>query len=127
MIVERQQVKVKPPTVAEILVTEADYKHECEFCGRRCKTKRGLNIHKASCSKWHGLSEEEFEIKRINAAFGTPKDRWFRVEWTGHPGKDSWEPERSLTRQGCEASIKAFWDSSDSCPSADFIADPDDV
>ena len=51
-----------------------------------------------------------YEIKRINAVFGTPKDRWFRVEWLGHPDKDNWEPERSLVRQGCEESIKVFWD-----------------
>ena len=36
------------------------------------KTKRGLKIHIASCSSAHGLTEEEFEIKTINAAFGTP-------------------------------------------------------
>ena len=126
MIVERQD-QLKPPTVAEILETEAGYKHECEFCDRCFKTKRGLNIHKANCSKQHGLSDEEFEIKKINAAFGTPKDRWFRVEWVGHSGKDNWDSERSLIRQGCEASIKTFWDNSNSNPSEEFIADPDDV
>ena len=126
MIVERQE-KLKPPTVAEILAPEAHYKHVCEFCGRGFKTRRGLNIHKAACDKQHALTDEVFEIKRINAVFGTPKDRWYRVEWVGHPGKDSWEPERSLTRQGCEASIKSFWDNSDNSPCEEFIADPDDV
>ena len=126
MIVERQE-KVKPPSVQAIMETEAGYRHECEFCGRRCKTARGLKIHQTSCDKWHGLTDEEYIIKRINAVFGTPKDRWFRVEWLGHEGKDSWEPERSLMRQGCEESIKTFWESCDLNPSEEFIADPDDI
>ena len=126
MIVERQE-KLKPPPVEAIMATEAKYSHECEFCGRRCKTKRGLNIHKAACSKQHGLTDEVFTIERINATFGTPNDRWYRVEWLGYPGQDSWEPERSLVRQGCEESIKAFWDCFDRNPSEDFIADPDGV
>ena len=111
----------------EIKSTEAAYKNECEFCGRRFKTLLGLRIHTASCDKQHGLTDEEFEIKKINATFGTPSDRWFRVEWCGHKGKDSWEPERSLVRQGCEEAIKTFWDSCNLNPSADFIPDPDNV
>ena len=59
--------------------------------------------------------------------FGTPKDRWYRVEWVDHPGEDSWEPERSLTRQGCEASIKTFWDGSNHSPCDEFIPDPNDI
>ena len=126
MVVERQAT-IKPPSTAAILKTEAGYKHECEFCGRRCKTLRGLKIHKAACDKQHGLTDEAYVIERINAVFGTPQDRWFRVQWQDHPGKDSWEPERSLTRQGCEQSIKAFWNSCSLNPSEEFIADPDDV
>ena len=38
MIVERQ-AKIKPPTTAAILETEAEYKNECEYCGRRFKIK----------------------------------------------------------------------------------------
>ena len=38
MIVARQS-KLRCPTVTEIQATEAEYKHECEFCGRRFKTK----------------------------------------------------------------------------------------
>ena len=49
------------------------------------------------------------------------------MEWVGHPGEDTWEPERSLINQNCEASIKAFWKNSDLDPTAEFIADPDDV
>ena len=59
MIVQKQ-AKLNLPTVEEIMVTEATYKYECEFCGRRCKTMRGLRIHKASCSKQHGLTDEEY-------------------------------------------------------------------
>ena len=123
----QRQVKIKPPTAEQIKATEASYKHECEFCGRRFKTLRGMRIHRASCQKWHGLSEKEYELKKINAVFGTPKDRWFRVEWQDHPGKDSWEPERSLQRQGCGAAIIQYWEESRLNPSTDFFADPDGV
>ena len=40
-------------------------------------TKRGRNIHRATCDKWHGLTDEEYryEIKCINAMFVTTADR----------------------------------------------------
>ena len=86
MIVERQD-PIQRPSEEQIKVTETDYKHECEFCGRHFKISRGCRIHKVSCQKWHGLIEEEFEVEQINEVFGTPKDRWFHVQWSGHaPG-----------------------------------------
>ena len=126
MIVERQQ-KISPPSIQCIKATEAEYKHVCKFCGRRCKTNRGLKIHMASCDKWHGLTDEEFEIDEINAVFGTPSDRWYRVSWSQHPGEDSWEPENSLVDQGCQEAIKDFWLSSEHSPNKEFIADPDGI
>ena len=81
------------------------------------------------CSLTPGCSSTGHWIQliKINAVFGTPKDRWFRVEWLGHPGKDSWEPERSLTRQGCEESIKTFWSNTNTNPSEEFVPDPDEI
>ena len=64
----------------------------------------------ARCSCAHSLSEKEFDLEKINSVFGTPQHRWYRVEWSDHPGKDTWEPERSLVDQGCSESIKDFWD-----------------
>ena len=122
-----RQEKQAPPQVDDIKQTEAGYKNECSFCGRKFKTNRGLNIHTASCKSQHGLTEEAFTIAGINAVFGTPQHRWFRVEWKGHQGQDSWEPERSLVSQGCEESIKEFWNNSAYPPSEDFIPDPDDI
>ena len=101
MHVERPKA-LQLPSIESIKKVEATYKHECKFCGRRCKTSRGLKIHTAACNKWHGLSEETYTINRIDAVFGRPQDRWFRVEWENHPDQDSWEPERSLISQGCE-------------------------
>ena len=74
-----------------------------------------------------GASDSTILIKCINAVFGTPQHRWFRVEWEDHPGEDSWEPGRSLERQGCKGVIKDFWRGSKLCPSTEFIPDPDDV
>ena len=60
--------------------------------------------------------------------FGTPENRWYRVSWTGYAASaDSWEPERSLVRQGCQNCIKEYWNNCDVNPSTDFIPDPDDV
>ena len=122
-----EQEKVAVSTVDEIKKTEAGYKHQCIFCPRRCKTARGLKIHMASCNFQHELTDEEFEINDINAVFGTLTHRWYRVCWVDHPGKDSWEPERSLSRQGCSAAIRHFWEKSSLNPSMGFIPDPDDV
>ena len=47
--------------------------------------------------------------------------------WSGYEGQDTWEPERSLKRQGCEESIRDFLMRSGHNPSDDFIADQDDV
>ena len=84
----------------------------------------------ASCNSQHGLTQESYTIEGINAAFGTPENRWYRVSWSGYSASaDSWEPERSLpvVRQGCQTCIKEFWNSSGTNPSTDFIPDPDDV
>ena len=117
-----KQARLAPPTIDEIKATEATYKHECKFCGRRCKTSRGLHIHMASCDNQYELTEEVFVIEDIVAVFGTPTHRWYLVKWEGHPGKDSWEPEGSLVSQGCECTIKDFWSRSKHNPSEEFIA-----
>ena len=122
-----EQEKVAVSTVAEMKKTEAEYKFKCLFCPRRCKTARGLKIHMTDCNFQHELTDKEFEINDINAVFGTLEQRWFRVCWKGYPGEDSWEPERSLRKQVCSAVIRHFWQKSSQNPSADFIADPDDV
>ena len=107
MHVEKPE-KISAPAISAIKETEATYKNACTFCDRKFKTVRGLKIHmaSASCNCQHGLTDESFEVQRINAVFGTVQQRWYRVEWVNHPGKDKWEPERSLVRQGCEDSIK---------------------
>ena len=48
-------------------------------------------------------------------------------QWDGYDGQDTWEPERSLVKQGCVEVIKEFWHKSKICPSIDFLPDPDDV
>ena len=126
MQVERQQ-KIAPPTRKEVKATEASYKHECKFCGRKFKSARGMKIHMAACDSYHETADEVHEIKCINATFGTPQHRWYRVEWVGHQGQDSWEPERSLLQQNCQNSIEDFWEGSNLDRKAEFITDPDDV
>ena len=117
-----------PPTVEAIKKTEDTYKHQCKFCDRKFKTKRGLHIHMAACDNQHGLIDKAFPVEGINAVFDTPENRWFRVSWEGFASnEDSWEPERSLVRQGCQRVIKKFWTESGINPSIDFVPDPDNV
>ena len=53
--------------VEEMKKTEAEYKHKCIFCPRRCKTARVLKIHMmAACNFQHSLTDTEFEINDIN-------------------------------------------------------------
>ena len=99
--VEKQD-KLTAPTVEEVQKIEDTYKHECEYCGRKCKTACGLKIHMTSCDCQHELIDHSFTIDRINTVFETPEHRWYRVEWEGYLNQDTWEPARSLIRQGCE-------------------------
>ena len=80
-----------------------------------------------ACNRQHGLTDKEFEVDDINAVFGTPECRWFRVQWAGYKNQDTWEPERSLRRQGCEEAIRDFWTKDTHSPHEGFIADPDGV
>ena len=122
-----KQEKLALPTEEQMKAVANEYEHECKFCNQKYKTLRGLKIHMASCNFQYRLADEEDTIENINAVFGTPAHRWYRVAWEGHPGKDTWEPENSLTSQGCEGAIKDFWLHSKHEPSEDFIADPNDV
>ena len=84
-----------------------------------------MKIHQASCNNWHGLTVDEFPVEKLKAAFGTAGNRWFLVKWLGYDDEeDTWEPERSLSKQGCQDSIAEFWRDSGLNPGADFIPDP---
>ena len=64
-------------------------------------------------------------MKKIYAVFGWAHHKLFKVEWEGHPGKDSWMPEDLLIKDGCRESIKSFWSSSQLNPSLEFYPGPD--
>ena len=47
------------------------------------------------------------------------------MKWLGfNEEENSWEPERSLCKQGCQDSITEFWDRSKLNPGTDFFPDP---
>ena len=52
------QAELPIPTREQVQSTQNKYSHECEFCGRKFKTSRGRNIHRASCNSRHELSKE---------------------------------------------------------------------
>lgn len=84
--VERQE-KIAPPSIEEIQRTEAKYTHVCKFCSRKCKTAGGLSNHMLHCNFQFQLTDKEYEVESINAVFGVPEHRWFRVQWRVFPGK----------------------------------------
>ena len=65
--------------------------------------------HYSKCTFCHGTTEEKFEVERITAVFGKRDRRMFKVQWTDHPGEDSWVHEESLMKDGCKPSIDKFW------------------
>ena len=76
----RKQDHVAPPTVTEIKSTEDKYKYTCKFCDRKFKTCCDMKIHEATCNNWNGLTADEFQMEKIKVTFGTPANRWFRVQ-----------------------------------------------
>ena len=71
-------------TDEEIMKVNDKLEHTCDFCKRKFETKRGKNIHRASCIYQYTASEERFTIEKILAVFGQREARWFLVEWEGH-------------------------------------------
>ena len=105
------------------------YKFACEFekagCEQRFKTKRGMQIHAASCSHNYARTDQAFPVDEVVDVFGKSKRKLFLVRWEGYTGQDSWVPEDSLLQDGCAEEIKRFWTKSGKNPSKAFYPDPE--
>ena len=114
-------------TTAEVAAAEAKYEHQCDFCERRFKTKRGMRIHRYRCPHNYDTTSEVFELESIVGVFGHKDTRWFKVKWSGHE-EPEWEREHLLRRDGCQDAIREFWATSGLAPTKPFyqhIDDPD--
>ena len=127
--VVKEQEPVDKATEEEIEEAEAKFDFKCEYasagCQQKFKTQKGARIHSCNCAFRDGLgvTEEEFTVDRITAVFGKKERRMFKVKWTDHPGKDSWEFEETLKKDGCKESIDDFWATSRKNPARDFYPD----
>ena len=95
-------------TSSDAAAVEKAYKHKCDFCSRRFKTDRSMQIHKAICVFNYDTTDEVYEIENITNVFGHIDNRWFLVKWKGYDEKE-WEREHLLVRDGCGDTIRAFW------------------
>ena len=111
-------------TEAEAVAAEAGFKHQCDFCKRRFKTRRDMLIHRANCNHNYATTEEVFEVEDIVGVFGSKDARWFKVKWKDYE-EPEWEREHLLRRDGCGEIIRSFWARSDLQPNASYYPDPD--
>ena len=111
-------------TSSDAAAVEKAYKHKCDFCTRRFKTNRSMQIHKASCVFNYDTTDEVYEIENITNVFGHIDNRWFLVKWKGYDEKE-WEREHLLVRDGCGDTIRAFWATTGLLPCKQYYPDPE--
>ena len=109
-------------TDEEIMKANDKLEHTCDFCKRKFETKRGKNIHRASCIYQYTASEERFTIEKILAVFGQREVRWFLVKWEGHK-EPEWQRGHLLELDAKDA-VRHFWTESGLSPCVDFYPDP---
>ena len=88
-------------TEEEVKAIEKEYKHFCDFCPRRFKTKRAMRIHRSICCYNYETTAEVYEVEDIIGVFGEKTARWFLVKWAGYE-KPEWERGHLLERDGCQ-------------------------
>ena len=109
-------------TEAEVANAEAKYKHQCDFCLRKFKTARAMQIHRASCVHNYNTTEEVFVLEKIVGVFGHKNARWYLVKWQDYDDPE-WEREHLLLRDKCHDAIRSFWAISGLQPTKDFYPD----
>ena len=108
---KRAKAKV---TSAEAKTAESKYKYKCDFCPRRFKTDKNMQIHRCNCIYNYGTTQEIFEVEQVIGAFGHVDNRWLLVKWRGHQ-EPEWERQHLLERDGCHEAVREFWSQSGIC------------
>ena len=111
-------------TNAEAKAVEKKYKFKCDFCPRRFKTEKNMQIHRCSCIHNYDTTQEIFEVEQVVSAFGHVDNRWLLVKWKDHQ-KPEWERQHLLERDGCQEAIREFWADSGLNPCQRYYQDPD--
>ena len=119
-VAKRSETKVDKVVAAKV---QQQYKHECEYCGRRFKLKKSVAIHQRSCVHFYDTTEKYYVVEDIIGAFGHISNRWYLVRWEGYE-EPEWERGRQLEADGCHEAIRSFWERSGLSPSKEMYADP---
>ena len=111
-------------TESEVAKAEAKYKHKCDFCLRKFKTDRAMQIHRANCIHNYATTDEVFVLEKIVGVFGFKDARWYLVKWKGYDDPE-WEREHLLQREKCHDAIRSFWATSGLQPTQNYYPDAD--
>ena len=119
-VAKRSKAKLDKAVAAQV---QKQYKHECEYCGRRFKLKKSVAIHQRSCVHSYCATEEYFVVEDIIGVFGHISNRWYLVRWEGYE-EPEWERSRQLEADGCHEVIRSFWEKSGLSPCKEMYTDP---
>ena len=109
--------------VLKVLELEQNkFKHQCDFCRMRFKSKKAMYTHRKSCIHQYDTTDEAFVVEAIVGVFGWVEARWFLVKYEGYD-EPEWSREHLLQRDGCHAAIRDFWISSGLAPVKEFYPD----
>ena len=102
---KRDKVKI---TAAEAKAEEKKYKFKCDFCPRRFKTDKNMQIHRCNCIYNYDTTQEVYEVEEVVGAFGHVDNRWLLVKWKGYDDPE-WNRQHLLERDGCHEVVREFW------------------
>lgn len=119
-------------TETEAKAAERKYKFKCDFCPRRFKTKRSIQIHGCSCIYNYGTTQEVFEVEKVVGAFGHGHvdNRWLAIRTLSEVESTSQSRVGDNiycnARDGCHEVVWEFWSHPGLNPCARYIHDKDD-
>ena len=116
---KRATIKV---STAEAKAAESKYKFKCDFCPRRFKSEKNIQIHRCNCIFNYDTTQEVFEVEKVVGVFGHVDNRWLLVKWQGHQ-EPEWERQHLLERDGCHEVVREFWAKSGLNPCKSYIQD----
>ena len=66
-------------TADEAKAAEQRYQFKCDYCPRRFRTEKNMQIHRHCCIYNYDTTQEVFEVEKIVGAFGHVDNRWVLV------------------------------------------------
>ena len=111
----------------EARAAEAKYTFKHDFCPRRFKSERNMQIRRYSCNYNYNTAQEIFDVEQVVGALvhGHVDNRWLLVKWKGHHDPE-WERQHLLERDGCHEVVREFWAQSGLNPCVQYIQDVKD-